>query len=239
MKSCVDSVKKYGWLFVFIFLLYPLAKFGEFFWTHLAAKAFLIIERVSKENQHSLQLLQALAILGIIFSWWKWKREENEKEERNLSSISFVDVDDNAVATIQNTSSSSILVIRVCRPDNFGQSEGNKTFSEYVADSEEKYREMTSFLLDTSNWKSIQWENILTAELFINEKAIFHIKDVRDEDGALVHFAPIQIEICLKGNGFEPKMKRVLFRYVSKNFQNSEGLGKDKYHPYGKWVRLR
>ncbi len=244
MKSCADCMKKYGWLFTLLFLislLYPLVMFSELLWVG-STKVFSTIEQFSKEYKYSIQLLQVFGIFGVILAWWIWKKDEEEKEKRSLSSISFVDVEDNGVATIQNTSSSSILNIKVCRPDNFEKSIGSKTFLEYAVNSEKTYKERVSFFQDTSNWKFIHWENILKAKLFIGEKTSFHIKNVADEDGEFVHFAPIEVEIFLEGKDFESgqksSKKHVLFRYVSKKCQGSIFLGKDKYHPYGKWIRL-
>ena len=238
MKSCIDSVKKYWWLFAFIFLLYPLVVFSEFLWHHFAGilgSFFMGIEELARKYKNSVQLI---LVIGVIGGFWKFLYDRKQERERNLASVSIINVRDDGVATIQNTSSSSILRVKVCRPRNFEKAE-SETFLGYTARSEKDYKEKVSSLKNTSNWENICWEKILEADLFIGEKTSFHIKNVADEDGALVHFAPIWIEIRLRGNGSEPKMKRVLFRYVSKNLQNSEGLGKDKYHPYGKWIRLR
>ncbi len=200
------------------------------------------IKFFAKDYEYVFQMLAPLSLLGILLTWLYNRKVDHDHLQRNLASISIIDVSEDAIATIKNTSGvlGTDLLIKVYKPADFERPYGNETYLQYVANNEVFYRDKLKSL---RNPQLISWESFPTIEarLFISEQIDFHLKDTgrevkENESEKWIHFAPIKIIVKDPNSDFEIT-RYMVFRFAHKSLTlDSDDFMKCELHPYGRWV---
>ncbi len=208
--------------------------FGSFFLLRIN-----YIESIAASYEQTINLLGLLSLISILSTYFYQKKKSQENIEKNLSSISLIDIDSNATASIKNTSSvdGSILNVKIYKPLNIEKAIKNSNFTLFASNSQLSYEE--NFRRLTSSKDLTTWENTprLECDLSIGEVTKLHLKNL-EEESYFCHFAPIKI-ITTSPTG-KVSTKIMLFRYAASGLRKTQidPFIKEDLHPYDEWTLI-